>query len=118
MKVSLKWLQDYVNLSLPTQELAEKLTMSGTEVGEIEVVGASWEGISVGQVLSLEKHPNADRLQLATIDLGEERITVVTGAPNLEQGQKVPFARVGAQLIDGHTGELAKLKPAKIRGVR
>ncbi len=118
MRVSLKWLQDYVNLSLPTQELAEKLTMSGTEVGVIGAVGASWEAISVGQVMALEKHPNADRLQLATIDLGEERITVVTGAPNLEEGQKVPFARVGAQLIDGHTGEALKLKPAKIRGVR
>jgi len=117
MKVSLKWLQDYVNLTLPTQELVEKLTMSGTEVSGIEAVGASWEGISVGQVIALEKHPNADRLQLATIDLKEEHITVVTGAPNLEEGQKVPFARVGAQLIDGHTGELTKLKPAKIRGV-
>ncbi|MEE9491322.1 MAG: phenylalanine--tRNA ligase subunit beta, partial [Dehalococcoidia bacterium] len=98
MKVSLKWLQDYVNLALPTQELVEKLTMSGTEVSGTEVVGANWEGISVGQVIALEKHPNADRLQLATIDLKEERITVVTGAPNLEEGQKVPFARVGAQL--------------------
>lgn len=117
MKVSLKWLQDYVNLALPTQELVEKLTMSGTEVSGTEVVGANWEGISVGQVIALEKHPNADRLQLATIDLKEERITVVTGAPNLEEGQKVPFARVGAQLIDGHTSEPLKLKPAKIRGV-
>ncbi|MEE8469709.1 MAG: phenylalanine--tRNA ligase subunit beta, partial [Dehalococcoidia bacterium] len=72
---------------------------------------------SVAQVTALEKHPNADRLQLATLDLGDEHITVVTGAPNLEERQKVPFARVGAQLIDGHTGELTKLKPAKIRGV-
>jgi phenylalanyl-tRNA synthetase beta chain len=118
MKVSLKWLYDYVNLSLPTQELAEKLTMAGSEVAEIVVIGDNWDGISVGQVTALEKHPDADRLLLATIDLGEESKTVVIGAPNLEEGQKVPFARVGAQLIDGHTGELVKLKPAKIRGIR
>ncbi len=118
MKVSLNWLQHYVNLSLPAPELSEKLTMSGTEVDKVEIVGAGWEGISVGQVVALEKHPNADRLLLATIDLGEESTTVVTGAPNLEEGQKVPFARVDAQLIDGHTGKLEKLKPAKIRGVR
>jgi phenylalanyl-tRNA synthetase beta chain len=118
MKVSLTWLQDYVNLSLPIQELAGKLTMSGTEADEIEVVGAEWDGISVSQVIALEKHPDADRLLLATVDLGDEKMTVVTGAPNLEEGQKVPFARVGAQLIDGHTDKLEKLKPAKIRGIR
>ena len=109
MRVSLGWLQDYVNISLPPEELAHKLTMSGTEAEEIEAVGANWEGIFVAQVAGLEKHPDADRLLLATVDLGEERITVVTGAPNLEEGQKVPFARVGAQLIDGHTGKLEKL---------
>ena len=92
--------------------------MSGNEVGEIEVVGAKWENVVVGHVTALEKHPNADRLMLATIDLGTESTTVVTGAPNLEVGQKVPFARVGAQLIDGHTGEMATLKPAKIRGIK
>ncbi|HEY48660.1 MAG TPA: phenylalanine--tRNA ligase subunit beta [Dehalococcoidia bacterium] len=118
MRVSLKWLKDYVKLSVPAEELAAKLTMSGNEVGEIDVVGATWEGVSVGQVKALEKHPDADRLLLATIDIGKETITVVTGAPNLEAGQKVPFARVGTQLIDGHTGKLIKLKPATIRGIR
>jgi phenylalanyl-tRNA synthetase beta chain len=118
MRVPISWLQDYVNISLPADELAERLTMAGTEAGEIDVVGANWEGVGVAQVVGLEGHPDADRLQLATVDLGEERMTVVTGAPNLEEGQKVPFARVGAQLIDGHTGKLEKLKPAKIRGVR
>jgi phenylalanyl-tRNA synthetase beta chain len=118
MKVSLDWLKDYVNITLSAKELAERLTMSGNEVGRIDVVGESWEHVFVGQVTALDKHPNADRLKLATIDLGKERITVVTGAPNLEVGQKVPFAKVGARLIDGHTGEVAELKPAKIRGVR
>jgi phenylalanyl-tRNA synthetase beta chain len=118
MKVSLNWLKDYVSISLSSKELAERLTMSGNEVGRIDVVGGTWEHVFVGQVTALDKHPNADRLKLATIDLGKESITVVTGAPNLEVGQKVPFAKVGARLIDGHTGEVAELKPAKIRGVR
>jgi phenylalanyl-tRNA synthetase beta chain len=118
MKVSLNWLKDYVDVSLPVKELAHKLTMSGNEVGKIDVIGGSWEHVFVGQVTALEKHPNADRLKLVTIDLGKERITVVTGAPNMEVGQKVPFAKVGARLIDGHTGQVAELKPAKIRGVR
>jgi phenylalanyl-tRNA synthetase beta chain len=118
MKVSLKWLRDYVNITLSTHDIADRLTMSGNEVGSMEVVGAGWEGITIGHVTGLEKHPNADRLSLATLDLGTESITVVTGAPNLQVGQKVPFARVGARLIDGHTGELITLKPAKIRGIR
>jgi phenylalanyl-tRNA synthetase beta chain len=118
MKVSLNWLKDYVNISLPIKELEHKLTMSGNEVGRIDIIGGSWEHVFVGQVIALEKHPNADRLKLVTIDLGKERITVVTGAPNMEVGQKVPFAKVGAKLIDGHTGQVTELKPAKIRGVK
>jgi phenylalanyl-tRNA synthetase beta chain len=118
MKVSLNWLKDYVNLVLSPQELAHKLTMSGNEVDSLEVIGGKWDNVFVGQVMALDKHPNADRLKLVTIDLGKERITVVTGAPNMEVGQKVPFARVGAKLIDGHTGQLAELKSAKIRGVK
>ncbi len=118
MKVSLNWLKDYVNIALPAKELAHKLTMSGNEVGRIDVVGGTWEHVFIGQVAALDKHPNADRLKLATIDLGTERMTVVTGAPNLEVGQKVPFAKIGARLIDGHTGQVAELKPAKIRGVK
>jgi phenylalanyl-tRNA synthetase beta chain len=118
MKISLNWLKDYVNISLSAKELADRLTMSGNEVGRIDVVGGTWEHVLVGQVTALDKHPNADRLKLATIDLGTERMTVVTGAPNLEVGQKVPFAKVGARLIDGHTGQVAELKPAKIRGVK
>jgi phenylalanyl-tRNA synthetase beta chain len=118
MKVSLNWLKDYVNISLPAKELADKLTMSGNEVGRIDVIGGTWEHVFVGQVTALDKHPNADRLKLATIDLGTEHMTVVTGAPNLEVGQKVPFAKVGARLIDGHTSQVAELKPAKIRGVK
>ncbi|MFC1926712.1 phenylalanine--tRNA ligase subunit beta, partial [Chloroflexota bacterium] len=118
MKVSLNWLKDYINISLPIKELAHKLTMAGAEVDGLEATGGNWENIFIGQVEAINNHPDAERLRLATVSLGDESITVVCGAPNLEVGQKVPFARVGATLIDGHSGKSAKLKPAKIRGVR
>jgi phenylalanyl-tRNA synthetase beta chain len=117
MKVPLKWLREYVDVSLPPAELAEKLTMSGTEVKGWQVMGGGWEDIVVGQIVAINPHPNAERLLLPTIDLGTEQQAVVCGAPNLKLGDKVVFAYVGAQLIDGHTGELFRLKAAKIRGV-
>jgi len=116
MKASLKWLREYVNITLPLQELAQKLTMSGTEVAGIDTIGG-WDNIVVGEVVAIEPHPNAERLQLATVDLGTERFTSVCGAPNLEMGQKVAFAKIGSQLIDPESGELVKLKRAKIRGI-
>jgi len=117
MKVSLSWLKDYVDIKLPVSELARKLAMAGTEVKAWQVVGGSWEGILVGQITAINPHPNADRLLLPTIELGGEERVVVCGAPNLKLGDKVAFARVGAKLIDGHTGELIRLAAAKIRGV-
>ena len=117
MKVSLKWLKDYVNIELAPQELAEKLTMAGMEVKGVQIIGDTWDNMIVGQVTSLGTHPNADRLKLATVDLGTRQVTVVCGAPNVSPGQKVPFAHVGAQLMDGHTGKVELLKPAKIRGI-
>jgi phenylalanyl-tRNA synthetase beta chain len=117
MRVSLKWLKEYVDISLPPAELAQKLTMAGTEVKGWQVISGNWEGIVVGQIVAINPHPNAERLRLPTVDLGTEQQTVVCGAPNLKVGDKVAFARVGAQLIDGHTGQIIRLKPAKIRGV-
>ncbi len=116
MKAPLNWLREYVEIALPPRELAQKLTMSGTEVKGIETIGG-WENIVVGQVVAIAPHPSADRLKLATVDLGGERLTSVCGAPNVAAGQKVPFARIGAQLIDPESGERAKLKRVKIRGV-
>jgi phenylalanyl-tRNA synthetase beta chain len=118
MRVSLRWLADYVDIDLPPKELAHRLTMAGTAVDSIERVGGDWEGISVGLVTKVEPHPNADRLRLTTVDLGgSEQMTVVCGAPNVAAGQKIAFARVGARLIDGHSGEVAVLQAARIRGV-
>ncbi|MCK5589403.1 MAG: phenylalanine--tRNA ligase subunit beta, partial [Dehalococcoidales bacterium] len=76
-----------------------------------------WEKMMVGEVTEVNPHPDADRLKLATVNLGAQQLTVVCAAPNIAVGQRVPFARVGAQLIDGHTGEKLTLKPAKIRGI-
>jgi len=117
MKVPLNWLKEYVDIVLPPADLAQKLTLAGFEVSEIQAIGSGWDNILVGQITAVNPHPNADRLRLATVNLGTEQEIVVCGAPNLNPGDKIAFARVGAVLTDPHTGEPAKLKPAKIRGV-
>ncbi len=117
MKVSLRWLQEYIDIILPPADLARRLTMAGTEVKGTQVIGGSWENIVIGQIIAINPHPDADRLTLPTIDLGTEQQTVVCGAPNLRLGDKVAFAPVGAQLIDGHSGQVFRLKSARIRGV-
>jgi len=120
MRVSLKWLRDYVDVSLPPAEIARRLTMAGVEVVGVEEIGATWQSIYVGQVVRLSPHPNADRLQLVEVEYGQATTkTVVTGARNLSEGDKVAFAVVGARLIDGHSAERREvvLKPAKLRGI-
>jgi phenylalanyl-tRNA synthetase beta chain len=117
VKVSLNWLKQYVDVKLPAAEIASRLTLAGIEVKSTNVIGADWEGISVGQILEVVQHPNADRLHLVTLDLGTRTETVVCGAPNVAVGAKIAYAPVGAKLIDGHTGKTEILKPAKIRGV-
>ncbi|HUV44896.1 MAG TPA: phenylalanine--tRNA ligase subunit beta [Dehalococcoidales bacterium] len=117
MKISLNWIKQYVDISLPPKEVADRLTMAGSEVKGLQVIGESWDSIVVGRITAVNPHPNADRLTLVTIDHGSGEETVVCGAPNVAVGVKVAFAPVGARLIDPHTGEPAKLKRAKIRGV-
>jgi phenylalanyl-tRNA synthetase beta chain len=117
MKVPLKWLKDYVDIDIPVEELANKLTLAGLEVSNIQVIGGSWDKVMVGCILAVNPHPNADRLRLATVDLGSRQITVVCGAPNLVVNDKIAFALVGARLIDGRSGIIEELKPAKIRGI-
>ncbi|MFO8010347.1 MAG: phenylalanine--tRNA ligase subunit beta [Dehalococcoidia bacterium] len=118
MKVSLKWLRDYVDIDVTPEDLAERLTMVGLEASDVQVLGDEWDNIYTGEVVNIERHPNADRLSLATVSLGQEQHTVVCGAPNIAVGQRVPFARVGARLFDAHNGKYVELKPARIRGVR
>ena len=118
MKVPLSWLAEYVPLRLPPAEIAHRLTMAGVETTPVPSPSAAWgEYIIVGHVVEVVPHPNADRLRLATVDLGTEAITVVCGAPNVAQGQRIAFARIGAELNNGHTGEPMRLTAATIRGV-
>ncbi|OGO29881.1 MAG: phenylalanine--tRNA ligase subunit beta [Chloroflexi bacterium RBG_16_56_11] len=117
MKVPLSWLKDYVDVTLPAAELARRITLAGFEVAEIITTGGSWENIIVGRITAVNPHPNADRLRLATVDLGQRQETVVCGAPNLNVGDKIAFAHSGAQLVNPYNGQMEELKPAKIRGV-
>src|SRR3972149_7940946 len=118
MKVSLKWLREHGDIPLPADDLAARLPASGTEVAGTTRTGGSWDNVQVARITRIQRLPNADRLSLATVDLGGDRDrTVVCGAPNIQVGQKVPFAHVGATLIDGHTGQRATLTAARIRGV-
>ncbi|MFC1934799.1 phenylalanine--tRNA ligase subunit beta [Chloroflexota bacterium] len=117
MKVPLKWLKEYADITRSPADIAEKLTMAGSEVKGIRIIGDNWENIIIGQITTVNPHPNADRLHLPTIDLGAEQKTVVCGAPNLKVGDKIAFASIGAQLIDPYKNKLVTLTPAKIRGV-
>ena len=117
MKIQLSWLKDFIDSGLTPTELAEKLTMSGTEAEKVLTTGDGWDNVVVGQITAVNPHPNADRLSLPTVDTGTGEESVVCGAPNLSVGDKIAFAFVGAKLIDGHNGERTELKTAKIRGV-
>jgi phenylalanyl-tRNA synthetase beta chain len=114
MKVSVSWLRDYVDVDLSPEELARRLTLSGTKVEHVDHVGAQWRDIVVGRITRLEPHPEPDvNLQLATVSLGGRgEQTVVTGAFNIKVGDKVPYAGLGVTLATGVT-----LKPRKLRGV-
>jgi phenylalanyl-tRNA synthetase beta chain len=116
MKVPLSWLREYVEVDLPVQELAHRLTMAGVEVGEVVEIGG-WNECLVGQVTAVRPHPQADRLSLCLVNTGADELEVVCGAPNVAPNQKVCFAGVGAHLYNAHSGRQETLKPARIRGV-
>ena len=114
MRVPLDWLTDFVDPGLPTEQLAERLALTGTEVDRVLHHGVSaLEHFVVGRVLSAEQHPDADRLRVCSVDIGTgEPSGIVCGAPNVAAGQLVGVARPGAVMPDG-----TKLKKAKLRGV-
>ncbi len=113
MKFSEKWLREWVNPDLDTAALVEKLTNAGLEVDAVEPVAGDFSGVRVGQVKSVEPHPDADKLRLTKVDVGEaELLEIVCGASNVREGLKVPVAVVGAVL----PGDF-KIKKAKLRGV-
>ena len=112
MRMSMNWLKEYVNLDGVTPEvLAEKLTIAGLEVEGIEKM-AEGTNLVIGQVLTCENHPDSDHLHVTTVNVGDEVLNIVCGAPNVQAGQKVIVSKVGAVLAGGF-----EIKPAKVRGV-
>lgn len=119
MKVAYNWLKSYVNCDKTPDEIAQILTDTGLEVEavhKLEAVKGGLEGLVVGEVLSCEKHPDADRLKVTTVSTGTETLQIVCGAPNVAAGQKVVVATVGTTLYPTPE-ESFKIKLSKIRGV-
>jgi phenylalanyl-tRNA synthetase beta chain len=111
MKIPLSWLKEYVEFDDAVEGLADKLTFSGIEVEGIDRLGGDVSGVVVGEVLSVEKHPNADRLAVCRVAWGAaEAATVVCGAPNVAAGGKYPFAPLGTALPGGMTIEKRKVR--------
>ncbi|WNO07836.1 phenylalanine--tRNA ligase subunit beta [Teredinibacter sp. KSP-S5-2] len=118
MKFSEKWLRELVNPKVTTQELVDQLTMAGLEVDGVENVAGDFTGVVVGEILSTEQHPDADKLRVCQVaGGGDQLLQVVCGAPNARPGIKIPFALIGAELPPGDDGKKFKIKKAKLRGV-
>jgi phenylalanyl-tRNA synthetase beta chain len=111
MKFSLRWLRHYIDLSVPTAEMLEKLTLSGTEVEQVTSTGCESAQIVVAQILSSAPHPNADRLRVCQVDDGKGTRQIVCGAKNYKDGDKAPLALPGAKLPGGLV-----IKESKLRG--
>ncbi|MFH1583004.1 MAG: phenylalanine--tRNA ligase subunit beta [Candidatus Falkowbacteria bacterium] len=131
MLLSLNWLKDFVDIpgGLSPVELGKKLTLHTIEVEKVESEADKYKGIVVGKILEVKPHPSADRLRLALVDIGKEKLEIVCGASNIEPGQFVPVALVGAVLpglsarggslpAGGHGASGGEIKPAEIRGVK
>jgi len=112
MIVTTNWLKEYVDIDIPTPELAELLTMLGLDVERVEEVGAGLDTVVVARVLSKEQHPNADKLSFCRVDTGSEVLDIVCGATNFAAGDLVALARIGSVL----PGDF-RIKRSKIRGV-
>jgi len=112
MKAPLKWLNDYVDIDVSPKEFSDAMTLSGSKVEAIEVQGEEISKVVVGKIISIEKHANADKLQVTKVDVGNEIIQIVTGATNIKLNDCVPIALVGATLTGG-----IKIAKGKLRGV-
>ncbi|MBF7686770.1 phenylalanine--tRNA ligase subunit beta [Acinetobacter rathckeae] len=113
MKISENWLRTWVNPPVNSDTLADQLTMLGLEIDDVSSVAKPFSGVVIGEVLTVEQHPDADRLRVTTVNIGqEEALQIVCGAPNVRVGLRVPVALVGAVL----PGDF-KIKKGKLRGV-
>src|SRR5574344_1480221 len=113
MLLSLNWLKDFIKIpkGITPEDLALRLTMHTVEVEGWSDQSVSFKGVVIGKVLTVDKHPNADRLRVTTVDIKTEVLTIVCGAPNVEAGQLVPVATIGAVLPNG-----LEIKESEIRG--
>ncbi|WP_216937467.1 MULTISPECIES: phenylalanine--tRNA ligase subunit beta [unclassified Acinetobacter] len=113
MKISENWLRTWVNPAIDSEKLSDQLTMLGLEVDDLSPAAKAFTGVVVGEVLTVEQHPDADRLRVTTVDIGSgEPLQIVCGAPNVRVGMKAPVATIGAVL----PGDF-KIKKGKLRGV-
>ena len=122
MNTSLKWIKDLVpGLDCTPQEYMDAMTLSGSKVEGYENMDEDLDKIVIGQVKSIEKHPDADKLVICQVDIGTETIQIVTGAPNVTEGCKVPVVLDGGKVAGGHDGSKTeggiKIKKGKLRGV-
>lgn len=112
MKITYKWLKDFVDISIPAEELAKKLTNAGMEVEEIIYLNEHLHHVVVGKILKIEKHPNADKLQVCKVDIGDKVVQIITSATNIFENAIVPVSLEGADLVNG-----VKIAKSKLRGV-
>ena len=113
MKTSVKWLKDYIDFDFSLQEFSDHISLAGLEVETIEAINKIDEHIVVGEILSREKHPDADKLSVCEVTDGTETFQIVCGAPNCDAGNKVPMAKVGADFGGGFV-----IKKSKLRGIK
>ena len=112
MYISYNWLKDYVDIDIPPQELADRLTMIGVAVENVTALGQGVHGVVVGRIESIDPHPGADKLVVTVVDTGSEKLQIVTAATNVSAGDVIPVALEGAVVASG-----LKIKRAKLRGV-
>ena len=117
MLVSLKWLEDYIDLELSAEELADRLTMAGLEVDEIQTLAPKFSGVVIAKILSVRPHPNADKLSLCDVTDGAETYPIVCGAKNIHAGDVVPLAKAGAVIPGGYTIKSTTLRGEKSEGM-
>ena len=112
------WLREFCNPPLTTEQLAETLTMAGLEVEELQPVAPPFSNVVIGEIKSAEQHPNADRLRVCQVDVGQASLlSIVCGAPNARVGIRIPCAMVGAELPAGEDGKPFLIKVGQLRGV-
>lgn len=122
MNTSLSWIKAYVpDLDVTAQEYTDAMTLSGTKVEGYEKMDADLGKIVIGQILSIERHPDADKLIICQVNVGTETVQIVTGAPNVKEGDKVPVVLDGGRVAGGHDGKMTpggiKIKKGRLRGI-